>query len=54
MQLIAFPCQMILTFIILRSSSFVGFVSLLQSFAKWLANESDYFIFLLQPEASAL
>jgi hypothetical protein len=30
MQLIAFPCQMILTFIILRSSSFVGFVSFLQ------------------------
>ena len=30
MQLIAFPCQMILTFIILRSSSLVGFVSFLQ------------------------
>jgi hypothetical protein len=30
MQLIAFPCQMILTFIILCSSSLVGFASFLQ------------------------
>jgi hypothetical protein len=41
MQLIAFPCQMILTFIILCSSSLVGFASFLQWFAKWLANESN-------------
>jgi hypothetical protein len=42
MQLIAFPCQMILTLIILRSSSLVGFTSFLQWCAKWLAKESNF------------
>jgi hypothetical protein len=39
MQLITFPCQMILTFIILRSPLLVGFTSFLQCCAKWLAKE---------------
>jgi hypothetical protein len=39
MQLIAFPCQTILTFIILHSSSLVGFTSFLQWCVMWLANK---------------